>query len=98
MMLVISALLSFLACVWLALSQARHSRTLGLTQDLSSLRTLRWAGQAALGASFLASVIADGVSFGVLLWFLLVAFFAAVTALLLAYVPSALRTFVPWTR
>jgi ABC-type xylose transport system permease subunit len=94
-MLAVAMLLACLACVWLALSQQRNRKALGLSADEGASRVLRRGGQGMLALSFAVCLASDGPSFAVLLWFLLVAAFSLSTALLLAYAPFAASRLIP---
>lgn len=72
-----------LGCVCLALSQRRHWRAAGGAGPRP--RFLKLAGLAATGLSLLVCVAGDGGSFAALLWPLLFAAAALLTALLLTY-------------
>ena len=75
--------LMLLGCVCLALSQPRHWRAAGGAEPRP--RFLRLAGAVATGLGLLVCVARDGGSFAALLWPLLFAAAALLTALLLTY-------------
>lgn len=72
-----------LGCVCLALSQSRHWRAAGGAEPRP--RFLKPAGLVASGCGLLVCVAGDGGSFAALLWPLLFAAAALLTALLLTY-------------
>lgn len=91
-----AALLSaVLGSVMLALSQRRHWQAV-TGSPLSAGRPMRRLGSLLLAASFVLTILRDGASFGALAWPMLVGFSALIVAMLLAWVPQALRPLANW--
>ncbi|MCU0949185.1 MAG: DUF3325 domain-containing protein [Porphyrobacter sp.] len=90
-LLFIAALLSALGgCIALALSQQRHwEAVMGCTAV--PRRWLRAAGWSLIAASLAAVVARDGVSFGILVWPMVIGVAALATAATLSWRPRLLR-------
>lgn len=91
-MTLLSAICALLACCSLALGQDRHRKAVVGTNATYRLPTARWSGAVLLILSLGTGVLGEGSSFGVLLWFLLVALASMITAATLCWQPQALRT------
>jgi hypothetical protein len=94
--LFIAAVVSSLGgCIALALSQQRHwEAVMGCTAR--PRRWLRAAGWSLVAASFAAVIACDGLSFGALVWPMLMGAAALATAATLSSNPTLLRPLASW--
>ena len=84
--------LSYAAFVCLALSQAKPWRAVAIGNQRSPRkRALRAVGFALLAATFLLTLVREGIAFGVLLWPLILAVAATAVAFTLTWRPHWLR-------
>lgn len=88
-LMILALVSSFGGCALLALSQARHWRT--VTQSVAAPpRVLRKGGWGLLLASLVICIVRDGLSFAALLWPMLATAGALGVAALLTWRPQAL--------
>ena len=96
-LLIAAAFITLAGSVLLALSQPRHWQAV-MGREPRPARGPRPAGWLLLGLSLTLTILRDGVSFGILLWPLLIGLGALTTAMLLTWAPWALRPLASWFR
>jgi hypothetical protein len=95
-LLLIAALLFALGgCILLALSQQRHWKTV-MGRSSRPRRLLRTAGWSLIAMSLAAVILREGVSFGTLVWPMVVGAAALTTAVTLSWRPRLLRPVAKW--
>ncbi len=94
-LLVLSALLPFLACICLAYSQSKHAREIfGRGVEMPDAKNSQRWGWSFLCLGLLSSLLTDTVDFAIILWPMFFGAAALAVACLIAVRPAWLRAMV----